>query len=287
MLTGSQDESFHMAVSLPDAVAALADRGARGAPLAGATWIMRAPLRDEAFAAAYVGLSGIAALRALSIGETEIGIGACVSHAHLARALALLPEVRVLAEAAGRSANPAIREVATVGGNLCSTGFAAADLVPALLCLDAEVELARPGGSDRMALDAFLDQRDRLPPGTVLARVILPRRPGRSAHIRLPLRAAGDYPVAIVSLAVALAEDGRVRSARLAVGSVEPVARRWTALEDWLAGRPLDPAAAAAAAADLAGGFRPRDGIEAPGSYRLRVLPALVGRAVHAVQSPS
>ncbi len=280
-----------MAASLADALAALAERGAEGAPLAGATWIMRAPLRGEAHLA-YVGLSGIPALRALSIGETEIGIGACVSHAHLARALAALPEVRALAEAAGRSANPAIREVATVGGNLCSAAFAAADLVPALLCLDAAVELAGPGGTERLPLADFLAQRDRLPPGTVLARAIVPRpiaagATGRSAHIRLPLRAAGDYPAAIVSLAVALDGDGRVATARLAVGSVEPVARRWTALEERLAGRPLDPDQAAGAAADLAGAFRPREGIEASGAYRLRVLPALVRRAVAAVQASS
>ena len=81
-----------------------------------------------------------------------------------------------------------------------------------------------------------------MPPGWLLTRAFVPRAARLSAHARLPLRKAGDYPVAIVSVSLERMEDGRARSARIAVGSVEPVARRWPALEQALEGRQSIPA---------------------------------------------
>jgi aerobic carbon-monoxide dehydrogenase medium subunit len=278
------DEHLYIATSISDALAALADRGRAGAPLAGATWIMRAPLREERQELSYVALSKIGELRQVEILDSEIRIGACVTHTELAHALAALPECEALAQAAARSANPAIRGVATVGGNLCAAAFAAADLVPALMCLEAEVEIATPRAYERMSLEHFLALRANLEPGRFVSQVIVPRNVSRSAHLRLPLRKAGDYPVAIVSVAVALAADGLVGSARVAVGSVEPVARRWRRLEEDLIGRPLDSTWAANKAARYCADFRGRDGIEAPGWYRVKVLPNLVRRAVEAIR---
>lgn len=278
-------DRFYRARTVADAVAALADRGPDGAPLAGATWIMRGPIRGERRALSYVAIAGIDELREVAVLDREVRIGACVTHADLAAALAPVPDCRVLAMAAESSANPAIRNMATIGGNLCTTGFAAADLVPALLCLDAEVELAGPAGDERMPLDRFLAVRADREPGRILRSVIVPRAARRSAHIRLPLRKAGDYPVAIVSLSAALDADGRATSLAIAVGSVEPVARRWRRLEDHFVGRPLDAQTAREQAAALCAEFTGRDGIEAPGWYRVKVLPALVGRAVQALQA--
>ena len=281
------DDGFHVATSVADAVAALARYGPAAVPLAGATWIMRAPLRGERRSAAHVSIGQIAELRRVEVTDHAISVGACVTHARLAEALAGLPELAALSQAAGRSANPAIREVATVGGNLCASDFAAADLVPALLCLEAEVEVATPGGTERITLDGFMARRGDLPPGHLLVRAIVPRRVRQSAHLRLPLRKAGDYPVAIVSLAVERDAGGIVTRAIVAVGSVEPAARRWHGLEADLVGAPLDAGAAAARAAVQAGAFVGRDGVEAPGWYRVEVLPALVRRAVEALQTPT
>ena len=112
-------------------------------------------------------------LRELSVGAREVSIGACVTHAELARELASVPDCRALALAAGNAANPAIRQVATIGGNLCAANFAAADLVPALLCLDAEIELQGPGGAERIPLSRFLEIRASLAPGQLVRRVIV------------------------------------------------------------------------------------------------------------------
>jgi len=264
---------------LAEAVAILGEHAGSAAPLAGATWMMRAPIRGEAGHAAYVALGGIDALRQVTVTEGEVALGAAVTHAALVAALAGLADCAGLASAAAMAANPAIRQVATLGGNLCAASFAAADLVPALLCLDAVVDLASPQGEESLDLAEFLLRRPHLAPGTVLSRVRFARRAQRTAHIRLPLRKAGDYPVAIVSLAVRHGADGQIATSRVAVGSVEPVARRWPAVEAALTR--LDPEAAAEAARAHAGDWQGRDGVEAPGWYRVQVLPALLRRAVH------
>ena len=78
----------------------------------------------------------------------------------------------------------------------------------------------------------------------------------------------------------------RVEAARIAVGSVEPIARRWERLEAALVGRPLDPAQAAAVAGELAEDFTGRDSVDVPAWYRIQVLPSLVRRAALAALEP-
>jgi carbon-monoxide dehydrogenase medium subunit len=270
-------QSFHAPETVEDAIGRLAVPGA--VPLAGATWTMRGPLRDEALSGPYVAVGRIPELRAIVVGDSDITIGACATHADIAAALAGVPECRGLVQAAKGAANPAIRQVATIGGNLCCVAFAAQDFIPALLALDAEVEVRTAAGSTRMPLDAFLARRPAMPQGWLLTRIVVKRRPLRAAHARLPLRKAGDYPVAIVSVAVSLDDGAHLGDVRVAVGSVEPVARRWTALEAALAGRLLDPDGAAELAAAHSGVFEGRDWVEAPGWYRVQVLPGLVRRA--------
>ena len=151
--------------------------------------------------------------------------------------------------------------------------------MPALLCLDAEVELSSRADRERIGLERFLKLRPTLEPGRLLTRIILPRRGYKTAHARLPLRKSGDYPAAIVSLAVSFDTAARVQMARIAVGSVEPVARRWERLEAALVGRRLDPSQAAQVATELANEFTGRDSVDLPAWYRVSVLPCLVRRA--------
>lgn len=272
----------------PDTVEAAVQRLAAGArPLAGATWAMRAALRGEAPTHDWVSLRRLRALAAIDVGPQALVAGAAVTHRELAGATAGLPGLQALAQAARGAANPAIRAAATLGGNLCTPGFPAADLAPALIALDAAVEIAWTGTTERLPVEAFLARREALPSGWLLTRVIVPRSNRLSAHARLPLRKAGDYPVALVSLSLERGEGGVIATPRIAVGSVEPVARRWTALERALDGAPLDPSATADVARGLAHGFQGRDGVECEGWYRVEVLPSLVRSALAAILQSS
>lgn len=277
------EASFYPATSLADASAALRERGKCGQALAGGTWVMRAGLRGEPTARDHVSLAQVDALRRVALSDCEVVVGAGLTHARLAQALPPTASCEALTLAALKSANPAVRNAATLGGNLCALGFAAADLVPALMCLDARVELWADGRAERVDVPTFLQLRRALPPGTLVKGVAIDRTQAArrlSTHVRLPLRRAGDYPVAIVSIAVRLRDDGKVGEACIAVGSVEAVARRWPEMEAAMAGRTLDDESLMTQAVQASAAFTGRDGVEAPGWYRVKVLPVLFGRAL-------
>lgn len=272
------ERSLVVAGSIDEALAA---RRQGAAILAGGTWLMRDPLRGLALPETLISLHRLPGLQTVDVETDQITIGASVTHEALARSLSGVVGFEAIAAAATGAANPAIRRVATVGGNLCTQSFAAADLVPALLAVDAIVELHAQQGSTRLPIASFLAERQQLLTNAILVRVIVNRDTVASAHARLPLRRAGDYPVAIVSVAI-----GAGGQMRVAVGSVEDVARRWDTLEAAFAGepggRPLDAARAAVLAVEY-NDFQGRDGVEADAWYRRQVLPALVRRAMAAL----
>ncbi|RWX81074.1 molybdopterin dehydrogenase [Neorhizobium lilium] len=271
----SMERSLTVAGSIEEALAAK-HRGA--AVLAGGTWLMRDPRRGVNLPDVLVSLHALPALFTVEIEKDQVVIGASVTHAGLARQLAGLNGFDAVVAAANGAANPAIRRVATVGGNLCTFDFAAADLLPVFLAMNAVVELRSIGERQVLPIAEFLANRRVFLRDSILTSVILRRDVIASAHARLPLRRAGDYPVAIVS--AVRGHDGRVR---IAVGSVEDVARRWISLEAVLAIEPAsvsaDPERMRALAAQCVD-FRGRDGIEADGWYRCQVLPTLVRRAI-------
>jgi carbon-monoxide dehydrogenase medium subunit len=263
--------------SIEEAVDELAGLGQDGAALAGATWVMRSPLRREPFRRRYVALRRLDELLHLRLGDPTV-IGSLVTHAGLA---ALEGPLAGLGEAARRSAFPAVRNVATLGGNLCADPFPEADLVPALLAGDARVDVASPAGRDSVELEAFLAARGRRPDGELIVGVTVPAPSGRrSAFERLTVRGGGEYAVASVAVALDLDTDGVVSAARVAVGAVEPVACRAAAAEAALTGRRVDAEVAGEAGSAVVEGLSERDGVDAPGWYRLAVLPALLHRAL-------
>jgi carbon-monoxide dehydrogenase medium subunit len=264
---------------MDEALEQLARLGENGAPLAGGTWIMRSHLRGEPPRSSYVALHGLRELRHAGIGPETADLGALATHTELAR-LHGSPALVGLATAAARSAFPAIRSVATLGGNIGARGFAEADLVPALLAADARVKLRTADSEATLELAQYLAERDRRPPGELLLGVSVPVPASRRAAFeRFTVRGGGEYAVASMALCVDLA-DGVVSAARVAVGSVEPQARLCEAAAATLVGAPLTAesadAAGRAAAAECAG----RDGGDAPGWYREAILPPLMRRVV-------
>ena len=135
-----------------------------------------------------------------------------------------------------------IQNSGTVAGNLCNAS-PAADGVPALLALDASVEVAAAGGTRTLPLDRFLlgPRQTALGPGEIVTAILVPR-PGREAKSDfLKLGARKYLVISIAMVAVVLEHEKRlVRAARVAVGSCSPVAKRLPALEQALAGQPLD-----------------------------------------------
>lgn len=269
--------------TIGQAVSLLRDLDSAGVPMAGATWIGRAAVRCEMPPPTYVCLAGIAPLHEIRIDAHQASIGSLATHAGIAEGLSGCNDLRALAMAAGKSATPAIRRAATIGGNICTTAFAPADLVPPLLALDAEVEMQGESGMTVLPVAEFIRQRGQRAPCDLVCRIVIPRTTRRSAHARLTLRQTGEYPVAHVSIAVAMDAMGRIAEAAIAVGSVEATARRWPGLEAAVVGMAPDPAEMKKIAATHLKDFKGRDAVDAPGWYRERVLPGLVARAFQAL----
>ncbi len=268
---------LHMPSSLAEALEIQKRFGAKAEYFAGGTWIMRADLRQESEDRHYICLSKLYELDGILLSAEQISVGALVTHARIAEALSSLPDQAALARAAGKSANPAIRRMATIGGNICTSDFAAADLVPALICLSATVELLSVDGKRELPIEEFLHARQTF--HGILTKVSVPREDRRSAHARLPLKKAGDYPACIVSVSAAVSSGNELIKPKIAIGSVEPTARRWKSLEEAIAGKAMRPETISALAKRYLDEFNGRDGLDAPGWYRTRVLPELVRRA--------
>jgi carbon-monoxide dehydrogenase medium subunit len=265
--------------SLAEAVELLGRLGHDGAPFAGGTWIMRDRQRGERRRQQYVVLAGLDELRGVEQGD-PVSIGALVTHDELGRQ-STTPALAALGTAARTSAFPAVRSVATVGGNVCAEPFPEADLVPALLACAAEVELAGPDGPLREPLASLLERRPRVEPGLVVRRVLVAAPSSRrSAFRRLTVSGGGEYAVASVAVSVDLDGAGKVVAARIALGSVEERPRLLTAAAAALVGRVLDDADALDAGEAAAAECEPRQGLDAPDWYRRAVVPTLVREAV-------
>lgn len=151
--------TFYSPADLDQAVTMLQDLGDGALPVAGATWIMRAPTRGEKITDIFVDLSSIPRMHDIDVGEERVSIGAMATQDAIAVALAGHSDLAALTVATGYTANPAIRRAATIGGNIATVDFAASDIVPALLALEAEVEIIAPDGRNMLSMVDFLAKR--------------------------------------------------------------------------------------------------------------------------------
>lgn len=263
--------------SVDEAAAELARLGDDGEPIAGATWVMLGPLYKRPTKMHYVAVGGLDELKTVTSNGASATIGAAVTHSQLAAEIDASGPLAVLAEAAVGTPR-GIGNVATVAGNLCVSPYAAADLVPALLVLDAQVEI-RDGGAARSSTLAELTGAPG--PGALVTGVTASAisAASRSVYERITVRASGEEAVASVALALELDGD-TVSDARVAFGAVEERSRRCTVAEQALIGGALDGATAASAGEAAAGAVEAIDGPDAPADYRRRVLPGLMKRAV-------
>lgn len=265
--------------TLSDAVALLAAHpGLR--LLAGGTDLYPAA-GDRAGALAVLDLSGIAALRGVSLGDAGVRIGALATWTDLARA-GLPPGYRALVQAGAEVGSPQIQNVATVVGNVCNAS-PAADGTVALLALDTQVEVAGPGGPRRVPLDGFVTgpRRVALAPGEIVVALHLPPAPGRSAFAKLGARKYLVISIAMVAAHVVMGADGRVVQAAVAVGACSAVAQRQSALEGALLGLRADQIAAAVRP-DRVQGLAPITDVRADADYRTHAVPVLIRRALAA-----
>jgi len=177
------------------------------------------------------------------IRETEDGvrIGANALVADFASSLVIEREYPCLRRAALEFASPQIRNRATVGGNI-GNASPAADTVPALIALGAQVTLRSIRGERRLPLEEVFvgPGRTRVEADEIITEIRVPRRVGTfQAFAKFGNR--GANVIAIINMAMCLELDGkRIVEARVVYGSCAPVPLRATAVENMLRGQSLD-----------------------------------------------
>lgn len=252
---------------LADAAGALSsERGARF--LAGGTLVMRAVNNADPEIETIVRSTDPSFLHiTASSGRVELGGGVTMAAVLADRDLALLHPV---ARAVG---GPALREAATVGGNLFATR---GDFATGLLALDATVMLAGGFGQRELALDEFLGRRDR---GTALVSAVAFKRLPGDAFRFVKVTRVHPKGLSVLSIAAQLPlASGRVTGARIAYAGMSPAPFRAKAVERALEGRTLDAAGIAQALAVATDGTSPADDPIASAWWRREILPVYLRR---------
>ena len=267
--------AYHSPTTLDDALALLGSRPM--SVIAGGTdWFPangRRPVAGD-----MLDLTRIEGLGDIERDGGGLRIGAAATWGALAR-MELPPAFDGLRAAARVVGGIQIQNAGTVAGNLCNAS-PAADGIPPLLTLEAEVEIAGLGGPRRMPLAELVlgPRRTALRTGEILTAIHVPPPPDRArgAFEKAGARAYLVISIAMTAVAVRVT-DGIVDHARVAVGSCGPKAVRLEALErEMIGARPSEVRVEPRHLSALS----PIDDIRADAAYRLGAVPVQIARAL-------
>ncbi|HEY7942288.1 MAG TPA: FAD binding domain-containing protein [Candidatus Limnocylindrales bacterium] len=269
---------YLMPRSVPEAIGLLERHGPELLVMAGGTVVM--PLINDGISLP----ERVMSLRHAGLDRLERrGDGLAVGAAVTLSQLLAQDAVPLLSEAARHTASWSIRNMGTVGGNLF-TPPPGGDVAVALLALDAHVRVAGPRGERVLPLAHFFTgfMTNALAPDELLVEITVPRAARETAFLKFG-RKHSNTP-AVVTVAVAVERrDGRVGTARIALGAAGPHAIRAASAEAVLTGAVLDAAVIQQAAKAAAAECQPStDGI-ATEWYRRRMVGVFVRRALEAL----
>lgn len=273
--------AYHRPTTVKDALALKRDDPSARF-IAGGTDLLVQMRKRRAPAAPLISLRNIPELSGVQVEPGAVRIGAATPLAELLRHEVIRREHRALGHSLWTLASQQIRNVGTVGGNLCNAS-PAADTAPPLLVFDATVELVSGQGTRSLPLSSFLagPGRTQLQAGELLAAIVVPRPPpgAQSAFLRQG-RVAMDLSLASVAAYVFVEDNRKAPVVRLAAGAVGPVPMRLPKAEAALLGRPLDAAALVAVAEVAAAEVAPITDLRASAQYRRRLVRVLTERAL-------
>lgn len=188
--------------------------------------------------------------------------------------LALAQSIRVLA-------NPQIRNVATVGGNLCNSA-PSADSAPPLMIMEATLIFEGPGGRREIPIDEFFTGpgQNCLRPEEILTEIRIPEKDENAGMAFLKIgRVTQD--IAIANAAVLLVMDKqKCRTCRLAVGAVAPVPLRLRNIEGLVEGEAIGSELLEEVAKRIRQEVSPITDVRSTEEYRRYVSGVLVKRAM-------
>jgi len=182
-----------------------------------------------------------------------------------------------------------IQNAGTIGGNLCNAS-PAADGIPALLALDATVELRSSAATTTIPLSSFIlgPRRTRRTPDQLVTAVLVPhaRHAVTSRFVKLGARRYLVISIVMASACLEVNDAGKITAARVAVGACSPVARRLPTLEQRLVGTRFGSGLGGLVAHDHLAPLSPIDDVRASRAYRIDAARTVVARLLDDLPTP-
>jgi len=235
---------------------------------------------------AYLDTTGIDGFRDICVTHGGIRFGGAVTWSQVVQS-DLPPAFDALKQAAREVGSIQIQNAGTLAGNICNAS-PAADGVPPLLALNADVEVASAARGTRvLPLSAFITgvRQTALAPDELVTALHVPTPPPDmgSAFAKLGSRRYLVISISMTAANVCLDTDGRIAEARIAVGSCSALAQRLVALEAALVG--ADPNNISVAPEHLAP-LSPIDDVRGTGAYRIEAAREQIARAIEGAVRP-
>ena len=270
--------------SIPDAIGLLSQYGGEAKVLAGGQSLI--PMMRFRFAQPQyvIDINHVPGLDGVGERDGYLAIGALTREADLEQSEIARSRVPILIDTAEVVADPLVRNLATVGGNLAHAD-PANDHPATMLALRAQVVATGPAGQRVIPIDDFFVDTfaTALAPDELLTEIRVPLPPARSggAYVKFE-RKVGDYAIAGAAAQVTLAADGTVASAGIGLTNASYRPLRAADAEAYLIGRQptedavLEAARRAAAAAD------PGSDLRGPADYKRAMVRTVTARALRA-----
>jgi CO/xanthine dehydrogenase FAD-binding subunit len=276
---------YHAAVNLEDALVQLGECGPDAKVLAGGTDLILAMKHKTVLPSRVISLNKVGELDFVREENSTVRIGALATHFELAKNALLNESVSMLCEAISLIGSWQIRNVATIGGNLCNASPAADSAAP-LLALDARVVIADREGEKEMPLRSFFTGpgKTALAPNQLLKEILIarPHSPAAGCYLKLMRKKAVDLSLVGVAFQADADRAGeKLIRVAIGLGGVAPTPIRVPEAEAMLTGlkrnevlKALPDAARAAVAA-----AKPINDIRASAEYRRAMVDVYVRRA--------
>jgi len=277
---------YHRPSSLQDAVALLAQLGEEARPLAGGHSLI--PVMKTRLAAPehLVDLAGISGLKFIRREQDLIAIGAMTTQSEMIASLLLAEVLPIVRETSLLIADPQIRYVGTLGGNVAN-GDPGNDMPALMMCLDAEYQLVGPNGQRSVRARTFYlgaydtaRQNDEI---LTEVRIRIPPKGHGFAYEKLK-RKVGDYAVAAAAVMLTIS-NGTCRTASVGLTNVADTPLWAEAAALALVGTGLDRLAIANAANAAQAIADPASDGRGPVEYRRKMAGVMVQRAIERAKS--
>ena len=249
-------------------------------PLAGGTNMLVDLRARTVTPAVLVSIAKVPGIRGIEIADGRVRMGGRTTVSDMLRHERLHDLAPSLVESAKIFAGQMVRNTATVAGNICS-GSPAADLVPPLLVLDADVTLASRSGSRTLALSDFYHGYKEMErrPDELLTEISWPEPAANATNLFYKLARRKGDAITVVGVAVAVrVENGLCHDVRIALGSVAPIVKRAVAAESMLEGQAPTPERIESASRAAMEEVSPIDDIRASAGYRSHCVHVLTRR---------